>query len=443
MNLGLFLLMRKRNEEIICKVKQFIMVDEVEGKYKNEAGDFTRNRKLPFKLLVLFMLRKLYKSLALEISDFFKELAQPSSSITKSAFTQARQKLSPQFFQDLLQKFNQEFYTDNQERVRELKSMRILAVDGSTLDLPYSPELAEAYGTLCNQHKDTPYIKGRVSIMHDLLNNMILDGVLQPFEEGEPVAALKHLDYCQTGDLVVYDRSYASFEMVYTHRQKGVLVLMRMKPTFSNQLRDFAQSDTDDITVLMKPGKNHPIKDKAYGKDAREEIRLVKFTLANGEQALLLTTLLDRDEFPIDLLKQIYGMRWAVETRYDVLKNVLQVEYFSGHTQRAILQDFYICLFLMNMQTLLADELQEELKSRYNHRKFEYQVNLAVAIGHLKKSVVQLFISKEPDQVLTELKQSFLQHVEPIRPGRKFDRQKDKYRNRKKPILVKNRKNVL
>ena len=419
------------------------MVDEVEGKYKSKAGDFTRDRKLPFKLLVLFMLRKLYKSLALEISDFFKELAQPSGSITKSAFTQARQKLSPLFFQDLLHKFNYEFYTDNQERVRELKSMRILAVDGSTLDLPYSPELAEAYGTLSNQHKDTPYIKGRVSIMHDLLNNMILDGILQSFEEGEPVAALKHLNHCQTGDLVVYDRGYASFEMVFTHRQKGLHVLMRMKPTFSNQLRDFADSDSEDTTVLMKPGKNHPIKDKAYGKDARVEVRLVKFNLANGEQALLLTTLLNSDEFSIDLLKQIYSMRWGVETRYDVLKNVLQVEYFSGHTQRAILQDFYICLFLMNMQTLLADELQEEIKIRYSHRKHDYQVNLAIAIGQLKKSVVQLFISKDPGEILTELKQGFLQHVEPVRPGRKFERQKDKYRNRKKPILMKNRKNVL
>lgn len=419
------------------------MVDKVDERYKSRPADFSRDRKLPFKLLVLFMLRKLYKSLALEISDFFNELAQPSGSLTKSAFTQARQKLSILFFQDLLQKFNYEFYTDNQERVRKLKSMRILAVDGSTLDLPYSSELAKTYGTHSNQYKDVRYIKGRVSVMYDLLNNMILDGVLQPFAEGEPAAAYKHLTHCNEGDLLVYDRSYASFEMVYNHREKGLHVLMRMKPSFSNQLRAFDESDAEDIVVLMKPGKNCPLKDKAYDKDARQKVRLVKFELGNGEQALLLTTLLDKDEFPIDSLKQIYGMRWGVETRYDVLKNVLQVECFSGYTQKAILQDFYICLFLMNMQALLSDELQEEIKVRYGHRKHEYQVNLAIAIGHLKKSVVQLFISKEPNELLIELKHSFLQHVVPVRPGRKFDRQKDKYRNRKKPILMKNRKNVL
>lgn len=118
--------MRKSNEEIINRISSLILVDEVEGKYKSRPADFSRNRKLPFKLLVLFMLRKLYKSLALEISEFFKELAQPAGSLTKGAFTQARQKLSPLFFHDLLQKFNYEFYTDNHERVEKLKSMRIL-----------------------------------------------------------------------------------------------------------------------------------------------------------------------------------------------------------------------------------------------------------------------------------------------------------------------------
>lgn len=435
--------MRKSNEEIINRISSRILVDEVEGKYKSRPADFSRNRKLPFKLLVLFMLRKLYKSLALEISDFFKELAVPSNSITKSAFTQARQKISPLFFRDLLQKFNYEFYTDNQERVEKLKSMRILAVDGSTLDLPYSPELARAYGTHSNQYKDVRYIKGRVSLLYDLLNNMILDGVLQPFAEGEQAAAYKHLAHGSEGDLLVYDRSYASFEMVYNHRQRGLHVLMRMKPAFSNQLRAFAESDGQDTIILMNPGRPHMIKDKPYDKDTQLKVRLVKFALQGGEQVLLLTTLLDKKEFPISFLKEVYGMRWGVETRYDVLKNVLQVEYFSGLTQGAILQDFYISLFLMNMQALLNNELQEEIKAKYSHRKYEYQLNLAVAIGHLKKNVVQLFSSKEPKEILTELKDRFLQHVEPIRPGRKFVRDRHKYRTRKKPILPKNRKNVL
>ena len=413
------------------------MVDEVESKYKSRPADFTRNRILPFKLLVVFMLRKLYKNLALEISEFFHELAQPKVSLSKSAFVQARQKVSPLFFRDLLYKFNEEFYTDSDERVKKLKGMRILAVDGSKLDVPYSEELAQVYGTHSNQHKEVRYIKGRVSLMYDLLNGMILDGVLQSFSQGEPSAALKHLDYADEEDLLVYDRSYASFEMVFEHRQRNLLVLMRLRSTFSSQVEAFAQGAQDDVVVEMKPGKNTPIKGKVYGRSTSIKVRLVKFTLDSGETALLLTTLLDKQAFPMALLKEIYGMRWGVETTYDVLKNVLKVEQFSGFTQVAIEQDFYIRLFLMNMQALLADELQEELKQRYGHRKLEYQINLSTAIGHLKKNVLALFISNQPRQILLELKESFLQHVEPVRPKRKYPREKDKYRQRKKPLLMK------
>ncbi|MDX5438309.1 MAG: hypothetical protein LPK03_13985, partial [Pontibacter sp.] len=69
----------------------------------------------------------------------------------------------------------------------------ILAVDGSTHDLHFIPELAAVYGTHSNQHREARYIKGRASVLYDLLNGMVLDGVLQPFAQGEPAAALKHL----------------------------------------------------------------------------------------------------------------------------------------------------------------------------------------------------------------------------------------------------------
>jgi hypothetical protein len=435
--------MRKGNEEIIDRVREFVMIDQVDEKYKSKASDFTRNRILPFKLLVVFMLRKLCKNLVLEISEFFKELSTPMVTLSKSAFTQTRQKLSPLFFKNLLDKFNDEFYTDNEQRVKTLKSMRILTVDGSTLDLPYSKELADVYGTHSNQHKEVRYVKGRVSVIYDLLNGMILDGVLQPFAQGEPSAALKHLNYAKEGDLLVYDRSYASFDMVWQHQQRKMYVLMRLRSSFSQQVKTFAGSDENDVIVSMKLGKNTPVKDKAYDRKTTVAVRLVKFTLSNGETALLLTTLLDKEVFPMSWLKEIYGMRWGVETCYDVLKNVLRVEYFSGLTKVAIEQDFYISLFLINMQALLADELQVELKERYGHRKWEYKVNLATAIGHLKKNIVALFTAHETKQILLELKESFLRHVEPIRPNRKYPRQKDKYLHRKKPILMKNRRNVL
>ena len=434
--------MRKSTEQIVEKIKEFIVAAELKQDYRRAPTDFTRERKLTFQLLIVFMLRKLYKSLALEIGEFFGQIGLPGATLSKSAFTQARQKLKPLFFADLLSVFNNEFYTDNQDRVSKLKGMRILAVDGSTLDLPFSPELEAYYGSQSNQHQQTRYVKGRVSIAYDLLNNMVVHGVLQPYAKGEMVAAIEHLAYCQPKDLLIYDRGYACYQLVDEHRIRGLEVVVRLKVNSSKEVEEFAASPATDVELIIKPGRDQK-KKHGYSEQAAQQVRLIKLKLENGEQVLLLTTLLDKEQYPAAFLLELYRMRWGVETRYDVLKNVLQVEYFSGLKKEAIEQDFYICLFLMNMQALLAEELKEEIAQKYAGRKYKYQVNLSVAVGFLKSKVVDLFLTKNTSQILAHLKQSFLQHVEPIRPGRKFPRQKDKYRNRKEPILMKNRKNVL
>ena len=137
--------MRKSNEWIVGRLRAMEFCQTVEEKYKSCPTDFTRTLILLFSLLVLFKLRKLYRSLSLEFGSFFEGLGQLSHLPTKSAFTQARAKLSPQFFADMLARFNQEFYSDNDERVKLFLGFRLLAVDGSTLDMPDSQELNRAF----------------------------------------------------------------------------------------------------------------------------------------------------------------------------------------------------------------------------------------------------------------------------------------------------------
>ena len=58
--------------------------------------------------------------------------------------------------------------------------------------------------------------------------------------------------------------------------------------------------------------------------------------LDTGEVEVLLTNLTENFDF-----KHLYFLRWGVEIEYDVLKNALEIENFSGRTETAIKQDFY------------------------------------------------------------------------------------------------------
>jgi hypothetical protein len=76
----------------------------------------------------------------------------------------------------------------------------------------------------------------------------------------------------------------------------------------------------------------------------------VKFKLENGEEEVLLTTLCDQKEYPREEFYELYGWRWRDETYYDRIKNIFEVERFSGQTEVSIKQDFYGVILLASLK---------------------------------------------------------------------------------------------
>jgi hypothetical protein len=69
-------------------------------------------------------------------------------------------------------------------------------------------------------------------------------------------------------------------------------------------------------------------------------LRLIKVRLATGEVEVLGTDLLDAQIYPAAEFKVVYGWRWQHETYHDRLKNIFEIERFSGTSVQAIEQDF-------------------------------------------------------------------------------------------------------
>ncbi|MEB3799667.1 hypothetical protein INQ45_00755 [Flavobacterium columnare] len=176
--------------------------------FKSNPEDFTRNRKQSFSGTILFMLNFLTKSLSIEIVNFLsflkrKDIKQPIFS--KSAFVQARKKIKPEVFKHLNQKFVEEFYTDNSGVLKQFNGLRILAMDGSRLTLPFTKELEDIYGQTKNQ-SNTYIIQAKACVLYDLLNKICINGVLSSIDTDERIQAKQLLEYCQPSDLIIYDR---------------------------------------------------------------------------------------------------------------------------------------------------------------------------------------------------------------------------------------------
>lgn len=422
--------------------------EDIVLKYKVSENDFTRKRKQSFHSTIIFMINFLTKSLSAEIENFIRFISQNIKEkeivcFTKSAFVQCRKKIKPEAFKYLSDSLIEEFYTDNDDSIKLWNGFRLLAVDGSRLSLPDTQELERIYGKTKNQ-SETGVVQARISVLYDVLNKFAIDGCLSPLSTAEGILALNHLAFSKTGDLIIYDRGYPSFNLIYEHFERGIDFLIRVKVGFSHVTREFYQSGLDSDIVKIQPGKNTKFSDKPYSKDIFKEVRLVKVELPSGEVEILITSLFDSEKYPDSIFKDLYFLRWGVETFYDELKNKIKAEHFSGYSQHSILQDFYAALFVSNVQSLIVGEINDELAEEFTENKYQYKVNSNLSYGFLKDRIITLFFSnKEMEIIVSELKELFKKYTIPIRPNRKYERDTDKYRKRGKPKVLKNIKDAI
>jgi hypothetical protein len=133
-------------------------------------------------------------------------------------------------------------------------------------------------------------------------------------------------------------------------------------------------------------------------------VRLLKFRLPEGQYEVLLTTLVDRQEYKRKEFYEVYGWRWRHESYYDRVKNIFELERFSGTTEQTVRQDFYGILFLASYESALAQSAQEEMDEQQEQKNLLREQKAAATTdaateGKLKGSRSSSSSSPQPPQV--------------------------------------------
>ena len=119
---------------------------------------------------------------------------------------------------------------------------------------------------------------------------------------------------------------------------------------------------------------------------------------------MLVTSLLDETLYPTEEFLEVYHWRWNHETYHQMLKRRLDLENWTGQTLEAVRQDVHAAVLVSNLESLLRQEVQEQLSNGNAQRKYPAQVNRAVSYHALKEHILELLYKDTPiDQASAQI----------------------------------------
>jgi hypothetical protein len=426
----------KTGKDTFKKINNKINSIEFMKRNRYADKDFTRKRKLPFVSLIFFMINLIKQTLQKELTNFISLISLNKENITKSAFSQSRKKLKAEAFIELNDALVESFYEDDD--YKKWRGFRLLAIDGTRLTLPQSDEIIKDFGFAKNNvNPESLMPMATISSYYDLLNGVIIDSQIDQYKIDEFMLALGHLDKAGKKDLIILDRGYAATWFFIYMNLKKVDYVVRLSRAFLQECDSFWNSKKmSEIITLDRCSEKSAKALKILGIEFKSfKIRLVKVILENGEVEVLATSLLDEEKYPYAEFKNLYFSRWGIETNYDHLKNNLAIENFTGLSTLSVTQDFFANMFIVNLQSVIINDVQTEINEEKRGAEYKYKVNRNLSLGFMKDRVIKI-ISGNSSKGYEELKELFKLEPVPIRKGRKFER-KFKLTKRKYSITKK------
>ena len=422
----------------INKFKESIECDNLNNKCKKREKDFSRNRKLTPKDLILFTLNNRGKTTKMELYDFTQEYN--IDEVSAPALLKQREKLNEDIFKELNKESLIRFYGEFPQEVKTYKGNILAAIDGSDCEVPNTKTTRERYKSI-NSKDDERVARIKLSNCYDVINGYVLDTEIAEYKHWEIDLAIKHIkttSYITEYFPIIYvmDRGYFSLATMYHFINDGTKFIIRLNKNFLKLEQESMQSDDEIVEIKYQYDRIRAYKNKDeefynYYKNGNTiSLRFVNIKLSTGEIETIMTNI-GEDELSIEDINKIYKLRWGIETSYHELKESMQVTNISSSKDTIIKQEIYSQMTVYNIIRSITNDLNSQIEqAKYKH---PMKTNFNMAVGFVKRFLLKILIEKdnkkrkELSEVLFE---NILKNLIPIRDGRKYPRDKKKLSNK-------------
>ncbi len=282
-----------------------------------------RQRRMTAALTVWLVIA-LHLFPSVRISGVFRKLARglrllwpdPEVPLPKdSALAYRRQQLGARPLVALFKQVCRPIATP-QTRGAFLFGLRLMAIDGTTEDVPDTPANAQAFGRHTSARGASAFPQLQGVYLAECGTHVIVDCGFWPCHTSERLGGFRLLRSVTRGMLLMWDRGFHDFDMVVAARQRGAHVLGRL-PATVKPLPLRTLPDGSVLAYLL------PADDARRRRGVRILVRVITYTITDpnlpgyGEEHRLITTLLNPRLAPAHALACAYHERWEIELVID------------------------------------------------------------------------------------------------------------------------------
>ncbi|GDY34085.1 IS4 family transposase [Gandjariella thermophila] len=254
---------------------------------------------------------------------------------TKSAITQARQRLGPQPVKALFERACVPLAT-SATKGAWLAGRRVMAIDATSFDVADTPDNVERFGKTGSGPKASAYPKLHVAALAECGSHAIVGAVLGSVRTGERTLVAGLTGCVGPGMLVLADAGLYSYELFGRFAATGADLAWRIGASVSvGHVRWLP--DGSYLALIYRSGLSAQRRARLAAQartgqdipaDLARLVRVVEYTVPDrnpgGELIVVITTVLDPHQLPALELAEAYHQRWEEESALDEIKTDLR-----------------------------------------------------------------------------------------------------------------------
>ncbi len=237
---------------------------------------------------------------------------------TTAAIGRARLRLGPEPLRALFDRVCRPV-ADKRTQGAWYRRWRLVAVDGTTFDLPDTAANAEFFGrpgTSRGQGRSA-YPQARVAALAECGTHAVFAAEIAPLAVHETALAERLFPALAEDMLVLADRGFCGLDLWRAARASGADLLWRVRSTAVLPVLTPLDDGSYISEIVAARDKNR--------RADPEQVRVIEYTLGprggDGTVYRLITSILNPDQAPAGELAALYAQRWEIESTLDEIKN--------------------------------------------------------------------------------------------------------------------------